>query len=196
MPKYAEPKSFCSGKVVFQEAFDYTLEDVIFLLENRDFSEFGFNSKEGYSIIYSDAGEILTEYKGSDKVIPEETVRRMLDVLEHIEECIEKAYDWIRTLDLKDGKTYDARVQTLIPHLLQEKLEVNGINFGDMSSLYDHCSILEWNQYRSDHHPIEATDVFSIEFDFYWGAHFFFIVKFAYKDMFLYEIELRVFKNT
>lgn len=169
MPKYAEPKSFCSGKVVFQEAFDYTLEDVIFLLENRDFSEFGFKR---YSIIYSDAGEILTEYKGSDKVIPEETVRRMLDVLEHIEECIEKAYDWIRTLDLKDGKTYDARVQTLIPHLLQEKLEVNGINFGDMSSLYDHCSILEWNQYRSDHHPIEATDVFSIEFDFYWGGAF------------------------
>ena len=193
MPKYAEPKSFCSGNVVFQEAFDYTLEDVIFLLENRDFSEFGFKR---YSIIYSDAGEILTEYKGSDKVIPEETVRRMLDVLEHIEECIEKAYDWIRTLDLKDGKTYDARVQTLIPHLLQEKLEVNGINFGDMSSLYDHCSILEWNQYRSDHHPIEATDVFSIEFDFYWGAQFFFIVKFAYKDMFPYEIELRVFKNT
>ena len=192
----AEPRSFCSGQVVFEDAYEYTLEDVIFLLENRDFSEFGFNTEEGYSIISSDAGEIVTEHKGAEKVIPEETVRRMLDVLEHIEEYIEKAYNWIRTLDLKDGKTYDARVQTLIPHLLQEKLEVNGINFGDMSSLYDHCSILEWNQYRSDYHPIEATDVFSIEFDFYWGAHFFFIVKFSYKDMFPYEIELRVFKNT
>ncbi|MBP0974442.1 MAG: hypothetical protein J6P20_00090, partial [Oscillospiraceae bacterium] len=123
------PKSFCSGKVVFQDVYDYTLEDVIFLLENREFSEFGFNTEEGYSIIYSDAGEILTEHKGSDKVIPEETVRRMLYVLEHIEECIEKAYDWFSHLDQNGNETLAANLDKLFS---QEIYEVNGIKFGDI----------------------------------------------------------------
>lgn len=46
MLKYSEPKSFCSGQVIFQNAYEYTLEDVIFLLENREFSEFRINSDE------------------------------------------------------------------------------------------------------------------------------------------------------
>lgn len=54
------PKSFCSGKVVFQDIYDYTLEDVIFLLENSEFSEFRFNIDQGYALIDSEAGEILT----------------------------------------------------------------------------------------------------------------------------------------
>ena len=99
------PKSFCSGKVIFQDVYDYTLEDVIFLLENREFSEFGFPDGEPYSLIYSEAGEVLTEHKGADKVIPEDTVRRMLDVLEHIEECIEKAHNWICNLNPKERNT-------------------------------------------------------------------------------------------
>ena len=194
----AEPRSFCSGQVVFQDAYEYTLEDVIFLLENRDFSEFGFNSEEGYSIILSDAGEILTEYKGSDKVIPEETVRRMLDVLEHIEECIEKANDWIRTLDLKDDRTFAKTLSAFerkrIPNQFQEIFDVNGINFGDMGSMYDHSSLLVWNQYHSGRqHPKKASDSFSIELD---GDCCFFNVKFDYKDMLPYEIELRVVYGT
>lgn len=139
MLKYnAEPKSFCSGQVIFEDAYEYTLEDVIFLLENRDFSEFGFNSEEGYSIISSDVGEILTEHKGAEKVIPEETVRRMLDVLEHIEEYIEKAYDWIRTLDLKNSKTHHERSVKRLPHQFQGRFWISGINFGDVLSTYDH----------------------------------------------------------
>lgn len=30
MLKYSEPKSLCSGQVIFQDAYEYTLEDVIF----------------------------------------------------------------------------------------------------------------------------------------------------------------------
>ncbi len=192
MLKYSEPKSFCSGQVIFQNAYEYTLEDVKFLLENKDFSEFGFNTEEGYSIILSDAGEILTEHKGSDKVIPEETVRRMLYVLEHIEECIEKAYDWIRSLNLKDELPVWAEKR--LPHQFQERFEVNGINFGDLRLLFEHSSILVWSQYRRGrHHPKYASDSFSIEFD---GDSCFFNVKFDYKDMLPYEIELRVVYGT
>lgn len=187
------PKSFCSGEVVFQDVYDYTLEDVIFLLENREFSEFGFNTEKGYSIIYSDAGEILTEHKGSDNAIPEETVRRMLNVLEHIEECIEKAYDRIINPDQKDDKASPANEEKWIPDLKQI-FEINGINFGDISSLLDHCSVLIWSQSRRDHHPKCASDSFSIEFD--GDDHFFFNVKFDYRDMLPYEIELRKVKNT
>ena len=104
------PKSFCSGKVVFQDVYDYSLEDVIFLLENREFSEFNFPDGEPYSLIYSEAGEVLTEYKGADKVIPEETVRQTLYVLEHIEECIEKAHDWIINLDLNEDEKLAANL--------------------------------------------------------------------------------------
>ena len=217
----AEPRSFCSGQVVFQDAYEYTLEDVIFLLENRDFSEFGFNTEEGYSIISSDAGEIVTEHKGAEKVIPEETVRRMLDVLEHIEECIEKANDWIRTLHPKDDRTFERTLSEYererIPHQFQEIFEVSGINFGNVESHYDQFSLLVWNQYRCGHnpnnrcdyhpkkrcdhrpkkhcghHPIKNADYFSIDFDVDFG---FFLMKFDYKDMLPYAAELRVVYGT
>ena len=104
------PKSFCSGKVIFQDVNGYTLEDVIFLLENREFSEFRFNSDKGYALIDSEAGEMQIEYKGSDNVIPEETVRRMLDVLENLQEYLKKAYDRLLKLNLEN----DERVQKLI----------------------------------------------------------------------------------
>lgn len=71
------PRSFCSGKVVFQDSDDFTLEDIIFLPENREFSEFRFRSDNGYALIDSEAGEIQIEHKGTDNVIPEETVRQM-----------------------------------------------------------------------------------------------------------------------
>ena len=184
------PKSFCSGKVVFQDVDDYTLEDVIFLLENKEFSEFRFHSNKGYALIDSEAGEIQTEYKGSDKVIPEETVRRMLYVLEHIEECIEKAYDWFSHLDPNGNETLAANLDKLFS---QEIYEVNGIKFGDIK-VSDKWRILKWKQYRrGKHHPKYAADSFSIEFPNTDAPFFFFIVKFDYKDMLPYEIEFWIY---
>ena len=181
------PKSFCSGKVIFQDACEYTLEDVIFLLENREFSEFGFNTEDGYSIIYSDAGEILTEHKGSDNVIPEETVRQMLYVLEHIEECIEKAHDRIISLDQNE----DERLAAILGKGFSQIIyEVNGINFGDMTSVLSYRNILVWSQSRSGHHPEYASDSFSIHFQEADTPCFTINVKFDYKDMLPFEVEL------
>ena len=188
MPRYAA-KTFCSGKVVFQDVYDYTLEDVIFLLENRDFSEFSFPDGEPYSLIYSEAGEVLTEHKGTDKVIRGDTVRRMLYVLEHIEECIEKAHDWICTLDSDEklaatlGKGFSKGISKIV-------YEVNGINFGDMNSVISYRNILLWSQSRSGHHPKYASDSFSIEFQEARTPCFTFNVKFDYRDMLPFEIEL------
>jgi len=146
---------------------------------------------------------------------------RMLNVLEHIEECIEKAYDWIRILHPKDDRTFEKTLteydRKRIPAQFQEVFEVSGINFGDEESNYDHFSVLIWNQYscghnpdkrcdyrpkkRCDHHPkkhcghhpIKTADCFSIDFD---GNVGFFHVKFDYKDMLPYEIELRIVYGT
>ena len=183
----AVPKSFCSGKVVFQDVYDYSLEDVIFLLENREFSEFNFPDGEPYSLIYSEAGEVLTEYKGADKVIPEETVRQTLYVLEHIEECIEKAHDWIINLDLNEDEKLAANLGKGFSKIVYE---VNGINFGDMISVISYRNILVWSRSRSGHHPKSASDSFSIEFQEAHSPCFTFNVKFDYKDMLPFEIEL------
>ena len=185
------PKSFCSGKVIFQDVYDYTLEDVIFLLENREFSEFRFNSDKGYALIDSEAGEMQIEYKGSDNVIPEETVRRMLEVLEHIEECIETAHDWISSLDQKDDKSPPLNQGNWLPKL-KETFEVNGINFGVAKGV-SHNIFLAWNQYHSSHHQKNVADYFSIQFqhaEFTGDPYFTFNVKFDYMDMLPYEIEL------
>lgn len=114
-------------------------------------------------MIDSEAGEIeiSIEPKGSDKAIPEETVKRMLDVLEHTEECIEKANDWIRSLNVKNDRTlaqtldksYPAWLRKKIPDQFQERFMITGLNFGDVSSGYDHFSRLIWSQYRSGFHP-------------------------------------------
>ena len=178
------PKSFCSGQVIFQD-YGTTLEEVISFLQNRDFSEFCFNDGEGYALIDSEAGEILTEHKESDKVIPEETVRRMLNVLEHIDEYIENAYNWFINLNLDEDDTLAANLD---PQFSQEIYEVNGINFGDIR---DTSNFLVWKRYRvGRHHPIYPTDSFSIEFQYPRSGYFFFIVKFDYKNMLPYELEL------
>ena len=122
-------------------------------------------------------------------MIPEKTVRRMLDVLEHIEEYIEKAYDWIRTLDRKDGITHHARAEKRLPHQFQGRFLISGINFGDVLSTYDHFSFLIWSQYRcGKHHPKYASDSFSIDIE---CDYCIFLIKFDYKDMLPYEIEIR-----
>ena len=184
------PKSFCSGKVVFQNVDDYTLEDIIFLLENKEFSEFRFNSDKGYALIDSEAGEVMTEHKESDKVIPEETVRRMLHVLEHIEECIEKAHDWFSHLDQHGNETLAANLNKVFS---QGIYEVNGINFGDIK-LSNTWRILKWKHYcHGRQHPKNATDSFSIEFQYTDDPYFIFNVKFDYKDMLPYEIEFWIY---
>ncbi|MBR6718807.1 MAG: hypothetical protein IKI77_10770 [Oscillospiraceae bacterium] len=180
------PKSFCSGQVIFDDDYEYTLEDVMFLLENKEFSGFKFCPGAGYALIDSEAGEILIEYKGSDNVIPDETVRRMLDVLTHIEECIEKAYDWFSHLDQNGNEMLVANPDKKIP---REIYDVNGIRFGDIT-LSNTWKRMKWKQYRSgSHHPKDAADIFSIIFQNTDDPYFIFNVKFDYEDLLPYEIE-------
>ena len=180
------PKSFCSGQIIFDDDYEYTLEDVMFLLENKEFSEFKFCPGAGYALIDSEAGEILIEYKGSDNVIPDETVRRMLDVLTHIEECIEKAYDWFSHLDQNGNEMLAANSDNKFSG---EIYDVNGIRFGDVT-LSNTWKRMKWKQYRSgSHHPKDAADIFSIIFQNTDDPYFIFNVKFDYEDLLPYEIE-------
>ena len=178
------PKSFCSGQVIFQE-YGSALEEIISFLNNRDFSEFSFYDGEGFALINSEAGEILIEHKESDNVIPEETVRRMLDVLEHIDAHIENAFNWFSHLDLNEDDTLAANLDQ---QFSQEIYEVSSIKFGDFK---DTNSFLVWKRYRiGRQHPIYPRDSFSIEFQYPRSGYFYFNVKFDYKKMLPYELEL------
>ena len=178
------PKSFCAGQVMFQD-YGYSLEELIAFLKNRDFSEFSFPDREGYALICSEAGEIVIEHKESDHVISEETVIRMLDVLAHIDGYIENAYNWFINLNLDEDDTLAAH---LGKEFSQEIYEVNGINFGDIK---DTNSFLKWKRYRvGRHHPIYPSDHFSIAFQYPRYGYFYFNVKFDYKKMLPFELEL------
>lgn len=80
----------------------FNLDEVIFFLKNGDFSFFDFKSDhgQGYAEVLTKEAGWLCIYDVSDKVIPAETVRRVLDVMEHWDECLEQAYDWLRFYDI------------------------------------------------------------------------------------------------
>ena len=85
---------------------DFDLNEIIFFLKERDYSFFSFISD------YSD-NDAVVNIKGagtlyicnvSDKCIPEQTVRSVIDVLEHWDECLEQAYGWLAFWDFKNDE--------------------------------------------------------------------------------------------
>ena len=73
----------------------FWLIEVISFLENGDFTFFNFNSEysDKDAVIYAKETGELHICNVSDNFIPEETVRLVTDVLWHLDECLEQAYD-------------------------------------------------------------------------------------------------------
>ena len=88
----------------------FDLADVISFLKDRDFSLFSFESDgdEKYALVFTEEVCEIRIDNVSDNLIPEEKVRQVLEVLEHLDECIKKAYDWIRHLELIVRVKYSA----------------------------------------------------------------------------------------
>ena len=153
----------------------FNLDEVIFFLKNGEFSFFDFYSdySEKDAVVYMKGTGCLYICNVSDDVIPAETVRLAINVLEHLDECLEQAYDKLDLWDLKNykwgsgkkGFTYDPK----------EVFELEDIIFGLKD--WPDCDYIE--KYCLDSEPKTAADCFWINFRFeYLG----FLVKFRCED--------------
>jgi len=84
----------------------FNLDEVIFFLKGGDFSIFDFYSdySEKDAVVYMKGTGCLYICNVSDDVIPEETVRLVIEVLEHLDEYLKQAYDKLVLWDWKHHK--------------------------------------------------------------------------------------------
>ena len=84
-------------------------EEIIDFLKKRDYSQFWFhdlgNGYRGayfYLYVNDKADYVEASVYAPDNTISDETADRVIDVLEHLEECIQRAYVWLSKQDLHD----------------------------------------------------------------------------------------------
>lgn len=180
----------------------WDLADVISFLKDRDFSGFFFkcDGDETLAVTYANEMCELLICNVSDNMIPEEKVRQVIDVLEHLDECIQKAYDWIRRLDLNNDRWFPA--DKWFPHELDKIFEVIGVTFEKTGE--KHHFLKPVNRFEAcclGHDPKKAADGFAIEFAIkesllnvnsgYYPLTFF--VKFVCEDMRAYAVEAEIY---
>ena len=171
--------------VVSDNEFD--LAEVISFLKKRDYSIFDF-----YSEYTAEDAEVYTKEallficNVSDNSIPEQTVIQVIDVLEHLDECIEQAYEWLAFGEW--GKEwYKEKVSNL--DIVKKRYRVLEICFGLNDWPESFHKICE--EYCRGPEPQKGADVFSIEFehsDCPLGFHF----KFLCEDRRLYKFIIHI----
>ena len=103
----------------------FSAKQIILFLETRNFENFYFNN--GYAYILShEAGEIFIE--ASDNDISNGTAKLVIDVLNNIDECINKAHRWLANIK-SDEKMF--------PHAFDKGFEICGMYFGKYSYGHD-----------------------------------------------------------
>ena len=149
------------------------MEDVITFLKNRDLSHFRFQGGKAYLDIYSENSDAVKLCADApDGTIPEETVSRMLDVLNDPDACIRKAYGWLNNLNVNDklfAHLYPKWFPGEMDQIYEKELTLYGIRFG---------------KFRWGHDPNPVIDGFTISLmDDHGGWAHIYTVKFVYKDM-------------
>ena len=83
-------------------------EELIGLLKKRDWSHFRFQNGEAITYLYANelSQDIEISIEAPGGTIPEETADQMINVLEHLDECLQKAYVWLSRLDLKHDRWF------------------------------------------------------------------------------------------
>ena len=162
----------------------FDLDEVLFFLSERDYSLFDFYSDysdEEAVIFTKETGELHICNVPEDS-IPEETVRLVIDALEHWDECLEQAYDWLRFWDFENGE-WNPKQECLIDRGKRE-FDVSETFFGLEN--WPGCDYKEYCLKQK-----KGTEVFSIEFeagDYPLG----FNLKFRCKDRRLYKIVVHI----
>ena len=141
---------------------EYDLDEIIRFLKKRDYSSFDFYSEytEEDAVIYTKHTGVLNICHVSDNSIPEQTVIQVIDVLEHLDECIEQAYEWLAFGEW--GKEwYKEKVSNL--DIVKKRYRVLEICFGLNDWPESFHKICE--EYCRGPEPQKGADVFSIAFD-------------------------------
>lgn len=164
--------------------YGFDLAEVLFFLKDGDYSflHFGRNYSDEDAAVYTKETGELHICNVSDNYIPEETLRLVIDVLEHLDECRDQAYDWLRFWDFENGEwnpghecSHD-NAQTIF--------EVTAVFFR-----LENWPCCDYKEYCLK--PKKGADSFSIEFE---AGHYplGFNLKFRCKDRKLYKIVVHI----
>lgn len=138
----------------------FDLDEVIFFLKDGDFSFFDFYSdySDKDAVVYMKGTGCLYICNVSDNVIPEKTVIQVIDVLEHLDECLEQAYDKLGLwyfVDHKWGSGKDS-----VKYDPKKVFELDDIIFGLED--WPHCDYKE--EYCLGSEPKKDADSFWMNF--------------------------------
>ena len=159
----------------------FDLDEIIRFLKKRDYSSFDFYSE--YSpedaVIYTKHTGVLCICNVSDNSIPEQTVIQVIDVLEHLDECLEQAYEWLASHEIelglqhlknnwKPGEAWVKEVKSWREYWKETKLDtvkkrytVSEICFRWDDDFWPPSVI---NEYWQGPEPPKGADVFFIDF--------------------------------
>lgn len=161
----------------------FELDEIIRFLKKRDYSSFDFYSEytEEDAVIYTKHTGVLNICHVSDNSIPEQTVIQVIDVLEHLDECLEQAYEWLASHEIelglqhlknnwKPGEAWVKEVKSWREYWKETKLD----NVKKRYRVLEICFRLDdWpecfykicEEYCRGPEPQKGADVFSIAFD-------------------------------
>ena len=159
----------------------YDLDEIIRFLKKGDYSIFDFSDfyndySENNAVVDMEGTGCLYICNVSDNSIPEETVIQVIDVLEHLDECIEQAYDWLTSHEF--GVRRFGKEKESIRDIIKKRYTVSEICFR-LDDWPTDVDVIE--EYCLGPEPPKGADVFSIEFshrDCYSG----FLFKFLCED--------------
>lgn len=159
----------------------FNLDEVIFFMKDGDFSFFNCHSdySEKDAVVYMEGTGCLYICNVSDNFIPEKTVSLVIDVLEHLDEYLEQAYDKLVFWD-DDNHKWDFR-QKYIKYDPKKAFELDDIIFG-----LEDWKECEFQEYCPNPETQSAADSFWINFRCDPLA---FAVKFLCEDRKLYSIK-------
>ena len=160
----------------------FNLDEVIFFLKDGEYSFFDFYSdySEKDAVVYMKGTGCLYICNVSDNVIPAETVRRAIDVLEHLDEYLEQAYDKLVLWDWKHPKWSSEK--ECFTHDTKKVFELEDIIFGLED--WPHCDYIE--KYCLYPDTKTSADIFFINFRV---EDLGFLVKFRCEDRRLCSIK-------
>ncbi len=170
-----------AGVIAVLYHLQFDLDEVIFYLKDGDCSFFDYYSeysKNDAAVYIKGAGSLYICNLSEDD-IPEETVRRVIDVLEHLDECLKQAYDTLVHWDF-DHHTWDSK-RKCFKEDPKEVFELDEILFGS-----DGWTSCDFQKYCPDPKPQSVDDSFWIKFR---CDPLEFSVQFRSRDRRLYSIQ-------
>ena len=141
------------------------------------------------TVVYTkETGEIFID-NVSDNMIPEEKVMMVLDVLEHWDECLKQAYEWLRFWDFTNDEWRPSKYKECLEEWTHDEFkkvyEITGVYFEETENK-DQLNLV--HKYRLESKQKKATYGFSIVFTAgYYPLGF--TLKYSCEDMRLYANE-------